>query len=353
LKALKRLAEDEKVQIHISDITRREFETNLQSEFDAAIAGTRKSIKKLKDICPGVTECNELQGKVEAIEAHRDEVSDEFENWLAEAKAHVHPVTGEHGLAVVDSYFDGSPPFAQIKSRKNFPDAFVYRAILDLKEKASPLYVITNDSNLAEYVAKLENVTAISSVDEFVKAPQVSKLIQRTENLAQFVKFATAADGAASRVTITNAIEEQLPGHSVGGFPEDYEAIIDGYGEIRDLELKGDSIDDYGEGIFSIPFTAYSECLVGFCIPKWVYFGMDGKHKPRSIEDWNDHVFRADKEYDLRIEGRISFETEPGALDSTIRKIKDWAQIFQSLDVQVEIDSVEIVDEEIREAFYS
>lgn len=353
LKALRRLAMHGKLQIHISDISRREFITSRQLDFDSAIADTQKSIKKLRDIYPSVTECDEMQDTVEEIKSHRGQVSDEFENWLGETKAEVHPAKAEHGLAVLDAYFDGSPPFAQVKSRNDFPDAFIYQAVLALMDKVSPLHVISNDKNLREHVAKLEGVTAHSSVEEFVKDREISKLVQSTENLEWFTKFVTAADGQASRDTIAEEIEKQLPGHSVAGLPEDYEATIDSFGEIRELDLDVDSVDDYGDGLFSIPFTAFSECLVGFCIPKWVYYGIEEKHKPRSIEDWNDYVFRAEQYFDLKITGRVSFETEPGALDGQIRRMKEWAQILQAVEVEVEIDSIEVADAEVQDAFYS
>jgi hypothetical protein len=342
-----------KLQIHISEISRREFITSRQLDFDSAMADTQKSIKKLRDICPGVPECDELQSAVEEVKSHRDQVSDELENWLGEIKAQVHPVEAEHGLAVLDSYFDGSPPFAQVKSRNDFPDAFIYQAVLTLKDKVSPLHVISNDKNLREHVAKLEGVTVHSSVDEFVKHSAISKLVQSTENLEWFMKFVTAIDGQASRETIVEEIEKQLPGHSVAGLPEDYEATIDPFDEIRELELDVDNVDDYGDGLFSIPFTAFSECLVGFCIPKWVYYGIDEKHKPTSIEDWNDYVFRAEDYFYLKITGRVTFETEPGALDGKIRRITEWAQILQYVEVEVEIDSAQVADTEVQDAFYS
>ena len=84
---------------------------------------------------------------------------------------------------------------------------------------------------------------------------------------------------------------------------------------------------------------------MSFFIPKWVYHGL-GEDAPSSFEDWNDYVYNVDEYYDLRIAGRVSFETEPDPFDGSIRGMKDWAQIFETLDVEVEIESIEITDED-------
>ena len=179
LKSLTRLATYGKIQIHLSDVTRREFVSYREQEFDVAIAEAKKCLTKLREICPGEEGCEKIQQNVEDIEKRRNQVSNHFDKWLAESKVQIHPVDAKHGAAVVDAYFGGAPPFSQIKSRKDFPDAFVFQVIQDLKGKDSPLHVITNDKNLNESIGKLGGVTVYSAVAEFAKAPALSAQVLR------------------------------------------------------------------------------------------------------------------------------------------------------------------------------
>ena len=74
-KMLKRLATDGKLRIHISDISRREFITHREQEFNEQIANATKCIAKLSEICPNELKCNELTQTLEDIEIRRNQVS--------------------------------------------------------------------------------------------------------------------------------------------------------------------------------------------------------------------------------------------------------------------------------------
>jgi hypothetical protein len=344
-RVVERLAKKGKLQLYLSEICRREFITHQQGEYLSALNSTKKSIRKIKSILNDKAAVGDPDPIFNALDSRHDEIGNRFDAWISEHNGTVLQIGDKHGLDVVRRYFDGADPFSQVKSRQDFPDAFAFVAILDLLTSLVPdrLNVVTGDGNLANSLRRQERTSVHKSLADFVESHGLGKLLQRTENLDAFLGFATSSSDSQA---IVNAIEELLPGHTVDGLPEEYEATVDSFGEIRDLDVDADRLVDFGEGIFSVPFSATSECLIGYFMPKSDWYGLPPENTPTSIEDWNDHVFRVDEYFDLRIEGTLSFETEPGALDGRIRKMKEWAQVFSVMDVDVEIDELVIADEE-------
>lgn len=348
-RVIEKLAAKGKLQLYISEICRREFVTQQQAKYQAELSNAKKSIRTIKSILKEKDSKGDVSSGIDALGSRLAEIGDVFYKWIRDINCTVIEIADAHGKDVIDRYFDGADPFSQIKSRKDIPDAFVYVAIKDVLASIgnSDLDVVTGDGNLFESLRRLERVKAHKAIADLVATHDLSKLLQRTENLDAFLGFATSS---SDNTAIVGALEDLLPGHAVEGLPEDYEATVDSFGEIRELSVDATQLDDYGEGIFAVPFSAASECLVGYFMPKYVWHGLAPEKTPTSVEDWNDHVFRVDEYFDLRIEGTLSIETEPGALDGRIRKMKEWAQVFTMMEVDVEIDRLEIADEEAAHA---
>lgn len=351
-KSLFRLAETQQVQIHISDISRREFVTHREQEFDAAIGDAKRFARKLGNIVPEESGIADVQTKVAEIESRRGQVSGDFDNWLAATSSKVHAVEDRQTSVVLDAYFSGTPPFSKLKSRDDFPDAFIYQMVVGLRDQFSDLCVVTGDKNLGKTIEENDGLTVYQSIDDFVKSEPVSVLATRMANLDWFLSFTTSPDGFASDQSLLRSIEEQLPGQKVEDFQEDYEATIEAYGDLVDLEINEDGFYDYGNGVFSIPFTCGSECIVEYFLPKFVYHGLR-ERAPNSVEDWNDHVFRVDQYHDLKISGRIAIEILPANFDRPNKELEDWALIFESAKFDIVVDEVQLGDDEFLYAIRS
>lgn len=76
---------------------------------------------------------------------------------------------------VMESYFDGNPPFSAIKCRKDIPDAFIFE-YLKKKSKDSKIFFICGDINLRDKSSKIENVTCYESLNEFEKTDFVKQI---------------------------------------------------------------------------------------------------------------------------------------------------------------------------------
>lgn len=89
-----------------------------------------------------------------------------------------------------------------------------------------------------------------------------------------------------------------------------------------------------------VEFTAKSECIVEYYLPKFVLYGLEGDNAPSSYEDWNDHVFRVDQYHNLKICGHIVFETNPADFDGNIKKMKEWSEILDATEFSIQINKV-------------
>ena len=351
-KLLERLGQSGKVQIYLSDITRREFITHREDEFDSAIVEAKRISKKLTNLVPRDQSVGKIQSSIDEIESRREQVGCGFDEWLGEAKLNVLPVDNNHTSKVIDAYFTGDPPFPQKKSRKDFPDAFIYQSVVDLKGTLDELHVVTNDNNLGSKFGELTGVVVHESVEKFIKHGSVSPLATRMESIDWFLEFATAPAGIATDQSIIDAIETQLPGKSVEGFPEHYGATIQSYGEITNLVVDNAGFEDYGDGVIVLPFSAKCDCIVEYFLPKFILWGLEGKFAPSSYQDWNDHVFCVDQYHNLTIQGRIVFEAEPGDFDGNIKELKEWSEIMEATEFDIQIDEVSSDESDLLQAIY-
>ena len=89
-----------------------------------------------------------------------------LERLLQQLQTEVIPIANEHGSRVAAAYFKGSSPFAGVKSRKDFPDAFVYEAVADLAgpDPADHVVVVTADGNLRKHLSSLPGTTCVETL---------------------------------------------------------------------------------------------------------------------------------------------------------------------------------------------
>jgi len=236
-KLLSRLGGAWKVQICLSCISRREFITHREEEFDTAISEARKISKKFRDLLPGDSTVDSIHLNVDDIESRRAQLGNDFDEWMTSSNAVELPVDINHTPKVIDAYFGGEPPFQQKKSRKDFPDAFIYQSVVDLKGTKDALHIITNDKKLGSKFSEIDGLLVHSSVDEFIKHAKVAPLTTRMDDLDWFMEIATGDEGVSSDQSIIDAIEVELPGQLVEGFQEEYEATIESYGDVTHLSV--------------------------------------------------------------------------------------------------------------------
>ena len=331
----------------MSDVSRRELITHRELEFDKAISEATVAIRRLDKSCPATNNCNVLLDGLAKFTHARGQIAKDCADWLSGAKFDVVSVDAAHGAEVLEAYFSGGAPFSKAKERNDFPDGYIYQAIRDLATTLTQLYVITGDKNLGRHVAALGQTTVRKSLEELIDSSDISAIARPIQNIDSLREYVRTADSRLPNTPIVREIEAQLGGQKIEDFDDHREATIDGFGYIENLELADDA-EDFGEGVFSLSFTATSECSVEFFLEKWEYHGLDAEDTPHTCEDWNDRVYRVVDDYDLRINGRVIFETEENVLSRKISKPDEWAPILQAASLTVEIEEVLIADENKR-----
>src|ERR1700733_335936 len=86
-------------------------------------------------------------------------------------------ISKDHGNRILDAYFQGAPPFSGPKTRKDFPDAFLFEAVREFVDKAGnePVAVVTNDTNLGKHLADLKGVHVFDTLEELVESNLVKE----------------------------------------------------------------------------------------------------------------------------------------------------------------------------------
>lgn len=188
------------------------------------------------------------------------------------------PISNEHGARVAAAYFKGSSPFAGVKSRKDFPDAFVYEAVVDLTgpDQDDHVVVVTGDGNLGKHLSLLPGVACFETLEKFVESDQVRELTSAIEleakwgeELPTLVAAVKEHESDMLSQEFVNSFINMLVHHEVehDSIPSDNrDATVSMVGDPEDVEIDWDEAEDYGPGILRVPFSCTSEVLLDFYV---------------------------------------------------------------------------------------
>lgn len=338
-----RLEQHGKLSLYIPEMVCREFTTSRQAQLRSTVSQIKKSLAELQRLLGSSIESDTLRAQIASFESRAEAVESDFQAWLGSMNFKILPIENHHGIAAINAYFSGTTPFSEVKSRKDFPDAFVYQAVIGLAQKLSPepINFVTNDKHLGKSMGQIDSIAVSDRLAQVTERLQLSQVLDRTNGIKSFPIFANSEQFASTRELITEAIENQLAGEGVSGMAEESEATIEMYGPVEDLVLDLENLSDFGEGIIVIPFAANSDCVVGYFIQKSEYFE---REISGSFEDWNDHVFRVEEEMQLAITGRISLEIKESEFNEDMDP-KHWCSLLDGVDVSVDVDEIEVYDE--------
>jgi len=105
--------------------------------------------------------------------------------------------------------------------------------------------------------------------------------------------------------------------------------------------MKNDEIVSLGNSIFSIPFSCNIGANIEYFIFKSDYYSLDeDRIKYVFVEDWNDHYYQAEEEFELSCTGEIGLEYNTSISDIIglkDRKIEDIVA-----DIKISFNDLEI-----------
>lgn len=175
---LSRLASKNKIKLHLSEVNLNEVISSISEEFRAARISVLEKLNSLNAFLS-----SDVVRFSEDIDAKCDMAIGDFRRWIERNNCTVHPMRNHYDY-VFEAYFAGLPPFSSLKNRKDIPDAFVYKTILDVKSKSDNAIFISNDKNLSHNAASLQ-CGCFESIKDFVESKAVIELVRQLDSEEQ------------------------------------------------------------------------------------------------------------------------------------------------------------------------
>ncbi len=319
-KAVERLAKAEQLRLHIPFIVKREFLTQQIEEYE----------KHLTSIDSGI---NSLQRKVFAQEIQanlenfknifnhlRDQIlkdlEDEFTKWADEYGVIMHPVADNHGSRVMESYFEGKPPFKSKKSRTDIPDAFIWEVVLDLMKSVDHVHVIAADGGLQDACQNIDGVSPFSSFDDLVSSDICIPLLREVntrENIDKLLHVlpikVDVLGSFVETILDTDLYDKVVESEYIPS--DNQEASIRSAYNPSQIAIDLEGISYYGDGVFIIPFDARLDADLVYPIFKGDYYGLSEKRSRMIfVTELNDHYFDAEENYPIVISGTVSLTVD-------------------------------------------
>ena len=354
-RALVRLARAGYVQLHVPAYVKGEVITQQQHDVAADI----NSLKSAADAILRTTDEIHLQQHAKSVEAtveamkasSADWLATEFDKWLSNVDAIVHPVKPHHAKLVTDAYFEGKVPFRAPKHRPDIPDAFIWQVALDLAKEHGKIVVISTDGRLRETAAKHDAMTVYKTLEEFIEIPHCQELLRDlvsdiiTDNL-DHLKRSLPRLTKAMKKPVEQALAKALVGHVVkhDAIPDDnHEAFILDVEELNDLTFDTDDIDYYGAADFGINFTATLDCRVNYSIFKGDYYSLDDEiMSDISVDERNDHYFDAEQTFNISVQAAAGIVIDTSMLEKDGLTYQDLTDIITQATFSIDIISTTV-----------
>ncbi len=351
-RAIARLATTGRINLHVPHYVYKEFLTQQEEQLSKAV----DRIKQGATTLTRVTDHEEIANTAEAVLKEAEALqanlaahaAEEFNTWITNVHAIIHPLQQDHAQRVTDAYFGGTAPFAARKNRNDIPDAFIYETLKDLVAAHHQLHAIVGDANLRKSCAALPNVQAYETIDEFIATPACQALLTEANAAANIERIKAllpqetdVLNGALETHIIDGLYGRTIRDHDI---PDDNnESIVQMVGEPRDTTFKAGDVDYYGDGTLAIPFQNRIECELSYFIFKVDYYGIpDERAENISVSDWSDHYFAASETYDLNVEGRLIIEFPLDELQRDNLEDEDLSALINDSDASVEIEEATV-----------
>lgn len=269
-----------------------------------------------------------------------------WEYWKALTHAETMELTASHAQAAILAYIEGAPPVQPAKNRNDLPDSFIYQEIRELAS-GGPVAVVSADDGLRKALEGLPNVTAFGTLPAFIESGPCQELFRQLEEKVQEHERSIVLEFLKSNAMGLVSVIENEGGDKIVGFNLPFEDpssnpnehSISSYGEPTGISIDFEKLQYFGEGEYSLPFEFSSEVLIEFFIDKSEYWTMDEEDQP-SVSDWNDHVYHAESEEEIRVHGLLKVSVPPEVFAELIADSED----VDIAGLDVEIDTIDSID---------
>jgi hypothetical protein len=209
IRSLRNHIEEDRLALHLTDITRREVERQLSQQAREAmdeIGRARATLAKWQVRSPGVLGTPTSRPAIDSEGVAREAVSD-FERQLRPFT--LHEASLRTGADIFRAYFDRRAPFDG-KNVKEFPDAFVIEA-LDAwcTENGTRMYIVTADQAMRRAAAATATLIPLATLNELLEAAT----IEHSPDVLRTVEAILGQPEITARLAsaIDNVIDELVP----------------------------------------------------------------------------------------------------------------------------------------------
>ena len=324
--ALARLAEAGYVEVFIPEVAVSEFNTlpSKKQEAKASLTGTVKTLKKALPSSHHDS-ITELEAKIlKTFDDFEETAKVNLAKWMERAQATVIPVGADHGKAVIDKYFTGTPPFKAVKNRNDFPDGFIVEAILEVT--GDGLLVSADDEGVKRALADTPNIEIFDSVADLLDSDFFDDLKSdvETDNVSLILALIRNSMDA-----FVEHFDDELATSVAGTTVTHYDAwndetdtlYIEIGGPVTEWNIDPERFEYLGEGVISVPFEAVVEVSVD----------------TSTGDDFHNDVYGTSEEASVALEGWMSIIVYDPSL---LREPIDWVVEELLANVSVSFDDV-------------
>ena len=348
------LVEARLLNVHLSDVARREWVTRMQAKFAGRAKEAVRHASSLARhrLLPDMAHAEQLKGLADAgddlINNARDVSGQCCQKLLDRLEASIHPVSPDDGAVVLDGYFAGTPPFSEVKARNDFPDAFILEALKRLAVFGTrEIQGVTADTRLGKAFSDVSGVTHFKSIKELLASP----VIQAANEILPLAKHWTPEReaevvaelrkrSAFLKTTMQSLAENGLFQETASGnIPEDNgEATITYIGELSGLTFDWADRDELGPGWIGVPFGFKCEAGLEFMV-----YRADSLHVPHWVQvDYGDfeedHYFEASGSREITVEGQATIRFTLEELSEDELPDPEDVEIYRFNSITVEDD---------------
>lgn len=351
-RSLKRLAEAGEIKVHVPHVVMEEFLSQQIEQYVAGLSEIRTLVVKFKKKhIPEMTR-EVLDNTDQQLSRLKEELVAfariDFDQWVRETRAVVHGITESHGKRVIDAYFSGALPFREKKRREDIPDAFIWQVVIDLVESLGEVHVVSGDGAIRSASEAHASIVCFGTVDEFIASDTCQTPLRKNLANANFQRLVSVYPQLLDEIrsAIDTEAVDVLTGKTVTGheIPDDNnEATITMIGEPEDIEISIGDTEYFGDGLFVVPVTFTTECLLSYAIFKSDLYGLpEDKIEQISISDLNDHYYDAEEDYVLTITASVAVNLKSAEVES--EEIGDERLAELADEAETSLDSVEEIE---------
>lgn len=354
--ALAELAQQGEVSVYLSMIAYNEWITQRQKEFLDKVARYESATGDLiRDRWSPLLDRHQSLSDLKAwFEQHSAAVATMAHDSAAAVLDQLRPTllttTGDHAVSAFDGYFNGRPPYASVKARKDIPDAFILEALKDVPvPDGGHVHAAIHDTRLREAAASLPAVQVYTSLESLFELPEI---VAAQANLRRAGAWQTWMERFGPELNALSPIirnEIQRTAVDVLAYntvhhqeiPDDNsEGTINGVDEPEDIEIDWDNVEEFAVGILSVPISFNVDVAIDFYV-----FRMDAYSVPDAVsvsfgDPEHDHFYEAEAQVSVHVNANAVFRIPDDSIDA--QEIGDLEDLNLVEDVEIEVNEDDV-----------